>query len=184
MDYDYLLVDGYNIIFTWDDLNELANANLDAARGKLADILSNFAGYKNCTLILVFDGYKVKNNPGEIIKYHNIHIVYTKEAETADMYIEKVTQKIGHYANVMVATSDRLEQMIVIGSGAYRMSAGDLKKEIKKVNQEMEEKHLRKRQEKNYLFNHLPDEWKEYVEDVRLGKKSWDETDKKKNKKE
>lgn len=182
MDYEYLLVDGYNIIFAWDDLKELADVNLDAARGKLADVLSNLAGYKNCILILVFDGYKVKNNPGEVIKYHNIHIVYTKEAETADMYIERVTQNIGHHANVMVATSDRLEQMIVIGSGAYRMSARDLKKEVKKVRKEMEEKHLKKRQEKNYLFNHLPEEWKDYVEDVRLGKQDWDGNRNPKNK--
>lgn len=89
---EYLLVDGYNIIFAWEDLNRLSETNMAAARGKLADILCNYQGWKKCTLILVFDAYKVEGNPGEVLKYHNIYIVYTKEAETADQYIEKNSQ--------------------------------------------------------------------------------------------
>ncbi len=135
----YLLVDGYNIIFSWKELNELSKENLEAARTKLMDILCNYQGFKGCELILVFDAYKVKGNPGEVSKYHNINVVYTKEAETADMYIEKVTHEIGKKHNVTVATSDGLEQMIVIGSGAYRMSAREFEQEIKKTEKEIGE---------------------------------------------
>lgn len=129
----YLLVDGYNIIFSWEELNELSKVSLDAARNKLMDILCNYQGYKKCRLILVFDAYKVKGNPGHVIKYHNIDVVYTKEAETADMYIEKVTHEIGKKHNVTVATSDALEQMIVTGEGAKRMSAREFLEEVKRV---------------------------------------------------
>lgn len=135
----YFLVDGYNIIFSWKELNELSKENLEAARTKLMDILCNYQGFKGCELILVFDAYKVKGNPGEVSKYHNINVVYTKEAETADMYIEKVTHEIGKKHNVTVATSDGLEQMIVIGSGAYRMSAREFEQEIKKTEKEIGE---------------------------------------------
>ena len=135
----YLLVDGYNIIFSWKELNELSKENLEVARTKLMDILCNYQGFKGCELILVFDAYKVKGNPGEVSKYHNINVVYTKEAETADMYIEKVTHEIGKKHNVTVATSDGLEQMIVIGSGAYRMSAREFEQEIKKTEKEIGE---------------------------------------------
>ena len=116
---EYLLVDGYNIIFAWDDLNELAKYNIESARGKLMDILSNYQGYKKMTLILVFDAYKVKGNQGEVGMYHNIHVVYTKEAETADQYIEKTVHRIGHNGNVTVASSDGLEQIIIMGAGAH-----------------------------------------------------------------
>lgn len=115
---EYLLVDGYNIIFAWEELNELAKASIDAARNKLMDILSNYQGFSGCTLILVFDAYKVKGNQGEVQKYHNIYVVYTKEAETADQYIEKTTHEIGRKYKVTVATSDALEQVIVMGQGA------------------------------------------------------------------
>lgn len=127
---EYLLVDGYNIIFSWEDLNELAQENLDAARNKLIDILSNYQGFKKCILILVFDAYKVKGGVGEVIDYNNIHVVYTKEAETADQYIEKVTHEIAREHHVTVATSDALEQLIIMGKGAVRLSAKDLKEEI------------------------------------------------------
>ena len=113
----YLLVDGYNIIFAWEDLQELAKANIDGARTKLMDILCNYQGYKRCTVILVFDAYKVQGNPGKTEKYHNIHVVYTKEAETADQYIEKTVHEIGKKYHVTVATSDRLEQVIILGQG-------------------------------------------------------------------
>ena len=108
---EYLLVDGYNIIFAWEELNELAKASIDAARNKLMDILSNYQGFIGCTLILVFDAYKVKGNQGEVQKYHNIYVVYTKEAETADQYIEKTTHEIGRKYKVTVATSDALERV-------------------------------------------------------------------------
>ena len=113
---EYLLVDGYNIIFAWEDLNELAKVNIEAARSKLMDILCNYQGYKKCTLILVFDAYtKVEGNQGSIQKYHNIHVVYTKEAETADQYIEKTVHEIGRKYHVTVATSDAMEQVIILG---------------------------------------------------------------------
>ena len=127
---EYLLVDGYNIIFAWEELNELAKASIDAARNKLMDILSNYQGFIGCTLILVFDAYKVKGNQGEVQKYHNIYVVYTKEAETADQYIERTTHELGakpQKYRVTVATSDALEQMIIWGNGATRMSALGLK---------------------------------------------------------
>ena len=114
LDKEYLLVDGYNIIFAWDDLKELAKDSLDAARQKLQDILCNYQGYKKNEVILVFDGYKSKGNPGSILHYYNIDVVFTKEAETADQFIEKVTQQVGRQYNVRVATSDRLEQIICL----------------------------------------------------------------------
>lgn len=135
----YLLVDGYNIIFSWEELNDLSKVSLDAARGRLMDILCNYQGYKQCILILVFDAYKVKGNTGKFTDYHNIHVVYTKEAETADMYIEKVTHEIGKKHNVTVATSDALEQMIVAGDGAKRMSADEFKEEVRRVSERIKE---------------------------------------------
>lgn len=120
---EYLLVDGYNIIHAWDDLKRLAAQDLDGARLRLMDILSNYQGWRKCHVILVFDAYRVKGNPGSVEKYHNIHVVYTKEAETADMYIEKTTYEIAREHRVRVATSDGLEQVIILGHGAQRMSA-------------------------------------------------------------
>lgn len=133
----YLLVDGYNIIFAWEELKELAAVNLGAARQKLMDILCNYQGYRNNHVILVFDAYKVEGQRGEIQKYHNIYVVYTKEAETADQYIEKTVHEIGRKYDVTVATSDRLEQMIIWGEGAKRMSARGLYEEIQTVLQEI-----------------------------------------------
>ena len=127
---EYLLVDGYNIIFAWEDLNELAKTNIDGARGKLLDILCNYQGMKKCNLIVVFDAYRVAGHATEILDYHNIHVVYTKEAETADQYIEKFAHENGKKYRVTVATSDGLEQIIIRGAGCLLMSAGDLKKEI------------------------------------------------------
>lgn len=127
---EYLLVDGYNIIFSWEELKALAKTNLDAARMKLLDCLCNYQGYHKKEVIVVFDAYKVKGNPGSVEPYHNIYMVFTKEAETADMYIEKVTHEIGRQHRVTVATSDGLEQVIIMQQGALRMSATDLKKHI------------------------------------------------------
>ncbi|MCM1173762.1 MAG: TetM/TetW/TetO/TetS family tetracycline resistance ribosomal protection protein [Blautia sp.] len=169
---EYLLVDGYNIIFAWEELRELAEINLDSARGKLMDILSNYQGYRKMTLILVFDAYKVKGSPGSIFLYHNIHVVYTKEAETADQYIEKVTHEIARKHRVSVATSDGLEQLIIMGQGAKRLSARELKEDIMSTNQELRELFLEKgTKEKQYLFDALPPALAEHMEDVRLGKK-------------
>lgn len=134
---NYLLVDGYNIIFAWQELKELAKTNLDAARGRLMDILCDYQGYTKCHLILVFDAYKVKGNPGSVGKYHNIHVVYTKEAETADMYIEKVTKDIGKQYHVRVATSDGLEQLIIMGHGAMRVSAAEFEQEVAQVKEKV-----------------------------------------------
>ncbi len=126
----YLLVDGYNIIFAWEELREMAQSNVEGARTKLMDILCNYQGYIQDTLILVYDAYKVKGNPGTVQKYHNIHVVYTREAETADQYIEKTVHQIGRKYQVTVATSDALEQVIIWGQGAARMSAQELRREV------------------------------------------------------
>lgn len=120
---EYLLVDGYNIIFADERLRDLSRVNIDSARDALIDICCNYQGSRGCTLILVYDAYKVKGNPGNITKYNNIYVVYTKEAETADMYIEKTVHKMAKKADVAVATSDGLEQMIIFGDGAKRISA-------------------------------------------------------------
>lgn len=130
---DYLLVDGYNIIFAWDELKILAEQSLDAARDRLIDILCNYQGFKQCELILVFDAYKVKGGMGSVTKIHNINVVYTKEAETADMYIEKTTHELGKKHRVRVATSDNVEQIIILGSGATRVSAREFHDEIKQA---------------------------------------------------
>lgn len=140
---EYLLVDGYNVIFAWDDLKALAAVNIDSARDKLIDVMSNYQGYVGCKLILVFDAYKVKQNPGSITKHGNIHVVYTKEAETADMYIEKTTHELGRKYKVTVASSDGLEQLIIMGQGALRMSSRGLREEVERVNQILRNDYLK-----------------------------------------
>ena len=152
---EYLLVDGYNIIFAWEELRELAKATIDGARHKLMDILCNYQGYKKCTLIVVFDAYKVTGNTGEAIDYHNIHVVYTKEAETADQYIEKLAHQMGQKYHVTVATSDGLEQLIIRGQGCMLLSANDLKEEIGRINSQIREDSGKlARPGRNYLMNH------------------------------
>lgn len=169
---EYLLVDGYNIIFAWEELRELSKVTIDGARQKLIDILCNYQGYKKCTLILVFDAYKVTGNTGEAIKYHNIHVVYTKEAETADQYIEKLAHKIGRQYHVTVATSDGLEQLIIYGQGCHLMSARDLKEEVAWANEQIrEEKAKLEKNGKNYLFHGADEELAAYLEDIRLGRR-------------
>lgn len=140
---EYLLVDGYNVIFAWDDLKALAAVNIDSARDKLIDVMLNYQGYVGCELILVFDAYKVKQNPGSITKHGNIHVVYTKEAETADMYIEKTTHELGRKYKVTVASSDGLEQLIIMGQGALRMSSRGLREEVERVNQILRNDYLK-----------------------------------------
>lgn len=167
---EYLLVDGYNIIFAWEDLKELAAVNIDGAREKLMDILCNYQGFKKSTLILVFDAYKVKGNPGSVETYHNIHVVYTKEAETADQYIEKTVHEIGRKYRVTVATSDQLEQVIILGQGGQRMSARELLEDVIEVSHQIRETARKKRSsDKNYLFDHLDEETAARMERIRLG---------------
>lgn len=167
---EYLLVDGYNIIFAWEDLKELAAVNIDGAREKLMDILCNYQGFKKSTLILVFDAYKVKGNPSSVETYHNIHVVYTKEAETADQYIEKTVHEIGRKYRVTVATSDQLEQVIILGQGGQRMSARELLEDVIEVSHQIRETARQKSSsEKNYLFDHLDEETAARMERIRLG---------------
>ena len=167
---EYLLVDGYNIIFAWEDLKELAAVNIDGAREKLMDILCNYQGFKKSTLILVFDAYKVKGNPGSVEIYHNIHVVYTKEAETADQYIEKTVHEIGRKYRVTVATSDQLEQVIILGQGGQRMSARELLEDVIEVSHQIRETARQKSSsEKNYLLDHLDEETAARMERIRLG---------------
>ena len=175
---EYFLVDGYNIIFAWEDLKELASENIEAARNKLMDIMCNYQGYKGFTLILVYDAYKVKGNPGEIFQYNNIHVVYTKEAETADQYIEKTVHEIGRKYNVTVATSDGLEQVIILGQGAQRMSAQGLLEDVEMMNQEIRREHLSKApQSGQYLFENLPEHLQDDMEKIRLGEKEFHEVE-------
>lgn len=168
---DYLLVDGYNIIFAWKELKELADTSLDAARIRLADILCNFQGFKKNEVILVFDGYKTKGNVGSVIHYNNIDIVYTKEAETADQFIEAVSQQMAKDYRIRVATSDGLEQMIILARGASRISARELRREIKEAEKEIKSLYESKASgRRNLLMDNLPPEMAEIMEKMRLGR--------------
>ncbi len=154
----YLLVDGYNIIFAWDELNELAKDNVDGARGRLQDILCNYQGIKKCNIIVVFDAYRVKGHDTEIFDYHNIHVVFTREAETADQYIEKFAHENGRKYDVTVATSDGLEQIIIRGQGCKLMSARELYDEVNNSGKAaMEAYESANRAEKNRPFQQLLD---------------------------
>ena len=130
-------MDGYNIIFAWEELAAIAKDSLAAARQKLMDILCNYQGFRQCVLILVFDAYRVPGSQGSVEQYHNIHVVYTREAETADMFIERVTHEIGRDRRVRVATSDGMEQIIILGHGAYRISARQFRLEVDEVEREI-----------------------------------------------
>ncbi len=145
---EYLLVDGYNLIFAWEELKKLAADNLAGARQALADLLCNYRGFHDCQVILVFDAYKVPHGTGEVSRYHNIHIVYTKEAETADMYIEKTTYQLAKKRRVRVVTSDGAEQLIILGHGALRISARSFREEVERTNGE-----IRRILEENRLKN-------------------------------
>ena len=170
---EYLLVDGYNIIFSWDELNEMSKTNIASARQKLMDILCNYQGFKKCTLILVFDAYKVEGFQGEVQKYHNIHVVYTKEAETADQYIEKTVHQIAKKYKVTVATSDATEQVIIWGAGAMRMSAQGLLEEVRETNKEIRRLLDEvKKPGKEGILKGLEPEVAELLEEVRLGKRT------------
>ena len=134
---EYVLVDGYNVIFSWDELKKAAQTNLDAARNMLINILCNYQGYRKCELILVFDAYKVRGNVREVEKIGNINIVYTKEAETADMYIEKVSNTLARKHRVRVVTSDGMEQLIILGNGALRVSSQSFLDEVRLAEKEI-----------------------------------------------
>lgn len=159
---EYLLVDGYNIIYAWDALKGLAVANMDAARGALMDVLCNYQAVRKCHLILVFDAYRVAGHLTEIIDYHNIHVVYTKEAETADQYIEKFAHQHSKTYNVTVATSDGLEQIIIRSQGCRLLSAKDLEEDVARVGQELREDYLeQQKRPKSYLGEVIPKEWQD-----------------------
>lgn len=168
---EYLLVDGYNIIFAWDDLKKLSEQNLEDARDKLVSILSNYQGAKGIELIIVFDAHLVKGNRGSVEKIGKTYIVYTKEAETADNYIERITKDLVKDYTVKVATSDRLEQIIIMGSGAIRVSATELRADIrytaKKVAKKIEEI---KPIKNNMLFDNLDKNTAEWFEKMRQNK--------------
>ena len=169
---EYLLVDGYNVIFAWEDLKELAKVNIEGARNKLMDVLCNYQGFRKCNLILVFDAYKVQGQELGVQKYHNIYVVYTKEAETADQYIEKVVHEIGRKYHVTVATSDNVEQVVTLGQGGKLLSARELRTEVEEVQRQIREEYLNRPQKgKNYLFDYLDEEISGQMEEVRLGKK-------------
>ena len=169
---EFLLVDGYNVIFAWEDLKELAKVNIEAARNKLMDILCNYQGFRRCTVILVFDAYKVDGYALEIQKYHNIHIVYTKEAETADQYIEKVVHHIGRKYHVTVVTSDGVEQVVTLGQGGTLISSREFREEVELVRRQIREEYESRRDRgKNYLFDHMDEKMQEDMENIRLGRK-------------
>lgn len=172
----YLLVDGYNVIHANPDLEELLEENLEASRNVLMDVLSNYQGFRQYEVILVFDAYKVKGNPGEIVRYHNISVVYTKEAETADRYIERTAHEIGHKYRVTVVTSDGVEQVIIRGAGCNLMSSMDFWEDVKLLSTQIHEtieKKVRNRplKERNYLFDYLDDRTYELLEKIRMGEK-------------
>ena len=158
-------MDGYNIIFAWEDLRSLADVNIDGARGRLLDILCDYQALAGCEVIAVFDAYRVAGHQTETLDYHNIHVVYTKEAETADQYIEKFTHENGVKYDITVATSDGLEQIIIRGAGSRLLSALDLKEEIRAAKNRLREEYLEKQKTgRNYLPDLLPDEARRQLE--------------------
>ncbi len=168
---EYLLVDGYNILYAWDELRELMKTTLDGARHRLMDMLCNYQGYRKYNLIVVFDAYKVSGGVGSCEDYHNIHVVYTKEAETADQYIEKFAHQMGKKYRVTVATSDGLEQVIIRSQGCLLMSASDLAEDMERVSRQIEEDRGNlPKAGKQYLFSGVDKDLSEYLEQVRLGK--------------
>lgn len=157
----YLLVDGYNIIFAWKELKELAAVSLDGARGKLQDILCDYQGMKGCQVMVVFDAYRLQGHPVEVLDYHNIRVVFTKEAETADQYIEKFAVRHAKEYSITVATSDGLEQVIIRGQGCALLSAKDLQEEIRRSKENFQEQHMEQGlKDRNLLGEYLPEEVK------------------------
>lgn len=168
---DFLLVDGYNIINAWAELKKLTEVSLESSRQKLLDIMSNYQGFKKNTVIVVFDGYMVKGNKGSDYKYNNINVIFTKEAETADHYIEKVVNRLPSNYSIRVATSDALEQLIILGFGATRISARELKIEVTNVEKHIREKYINNKPPKNNLLvDNLDKETAEWIEKMRKQK--------------
>lgn len=164
---EYLLVDGYNIIYAWPELNGLAEENMDGARMKLLDILSNYQGIRKCQIIAVFDAYRVQGHLEEVIDYHNIHVVYTKEAQTADQYIEKFAHDNQKKYNITVATSDGLQQIIIRGAGCSLLSARELKSEIDRVNERIKQEYQEiQGRDRNYLADSLSPEAKQQMKEI------------------
>lgn len=154
----FLIVDGYNIIHAWPELEELTSVSLESARQKLMDILCNYQGISGETVILVFDGYLVKGSVGSVLEYNNIYVVYTKEAETADHYIERTVSTIPKEYRVKVATNDGLEQTIIMGKGATRITARELKQIIEQEEKEIRKNYTEKRPAKNNMLMDNVDE--------------------------
>ena len=165
---EYLLVDGYNVIYAWEELRELAAVNLDGARGKLMDILCNYQGVRGISLIVVFDAYRIQGHDTEVSDYHNIHVVYTKEAETADQYIEKFAHENGRRAKVTVATSDAMEQIIIRGQGCGLLSARELEEEVRRAGDALYKGYAEKQRDgRSYLFDSLTEETVRQLKAVR-----------------
>lgn len=170
---EFLLVDGYNIIFAWDELKKLADESIDAARDRLINLLCNYQGVKKIELILIFDAYKVAGGKGSVTKEGNIYVVYTKEAETADAYIERTTHELRKYHrhHVKVATSDGLEQVIIMSSGALRMSARDLYEDVMSASKNIREYiHTAKPVKNNMLMDNLDKKTAEFLDRLRYKK--------------
>ena len=168
---EYLLVDGYNMIFAWDDLRDLAAHNIDAARDRLTDLMCGYQGSTGVILILVFDAWKVSGGQRRVSRWNNIYVVYTKEAETADAYIEKTVHEIGRRHRVTVATSDGLEQMIILGEGAVRMTAAELREAVQREARSAGSRPV-PAGGKNYLLDHASAEVSEQLEKIRLGSRT------------
>ena len=155
------------MIFAWEDLKSLAEVSIDGARGRLQDILCNYQGIVRCQVIVVFDAYRVQGHTTEILDYHNIHVVYTREAETADQYIEKFTHENGKKYEITVATSDGLEQIIIRGQGCRLLSARELALEVEQVNGRLREEYLEQQKtDKNYLLHALSEKARRQVEKI------------------
>ena len=169
---EYLLVDGYNIIFAWEELSELAKINIDGARGRLLDILSDYQGIRGCHLMVVFDAYRVQGHQTEVTNYHNIFVVYTKEAETADQYIEKFAHENAKKYQITVATSDGLEQVIIRGKGCGLLSARELSEDISHVKARITEEYMEGTLTgRSFLFDGVSEEVAGKIEAIRKGEK-------------
>jgi predicted RNA-binding protein with PIN domain len=163
----FLLIDGYNIIHAWDELKTISDYSLEAARDNLTDILSNYWGYVDKDIFLVFDAYNVKGNTGSYEKTKNIHVIFTKEAQTADSYIEYFTKVNARTSDICVATSDYMEQIVILNYGAYRISANDLKQMITEAERDMRENYIEKKPIKNnMLFDNLDEHTKKLFEEM------------------
>ena len=168
---EFLLVDGYNMIHAWKELKQLVEVSLESARQKLLDMLSNYRKKKKMEIIVVFDGYLVKGNIGTVYQYHNISVVYTKEAETADHFIERTVHSLPRHYKVSVATSDGLEQMIILGQGAQRMTAEELHRRILSAEKNIRQKYIENRPPKNnILADNIDKEALEWIEALRRQK--------------